>query len=465
MIAATIGKTFLGIFKEKTGKNYSAKDFFEKEYIPLFFNHPKYLMTGGNSPLENPKIPKGTTPSAEERKKRITKTIESIESNRFDASVAIGFPASEDGNNGFQPFSGQTTDLKLPFTVTDKYLTWIGSGFGICLKGALSIYFDDKDIIWKIYEGWKIYRESLNEKSLPQFRGNQIESWNAQWLNFNYDKRLYRKDFDFVRLHNSNVFHVDANVVEINMLLWVKLFFSLSKEFPEKNMIGYVYSLGSKGNTTVGFVPFHFQSASNLFSLYEKLFGKNAALEDASKYEEIFGQEFRKACSCGIIGLKALEPSSLRNKYGCFSDLNLTKPVKSDKKSLQKDYENLVTYRTYKTWLIAMITKNKEELKDYTSKVAEALLEYREKAEKNDRKNIIQLELLVATSKKKFISAVTDILEGVKKDIQSKKSNKNTLEIYKELVDHVHMMSAEDFGYFVVLLKFDYAYQERQLLN
>ncbi len=453
MIAATIGKTFLKTFNEKTGKNYSAKEFFEKEYIPLFFNHPKYLMTGGNSPLENPKIPKGTTPSAEDRKLRIAKTINTIESNRFDASVAIGFPASEGGNNGFQPYSGQTTDIQLPFTISDKYLTWIGSGFGICLKGALSIYFDDVEIIWKIYEGWKVYREALNDKSLPQFRGNQIEAWNAQWLNFNYDKRLYRDDFDFARLHNSNVFHVDTNVVEVNMLTWVKLFFSLSKEFPEKKIIGYVYSLGSKGNTTVGFVPFNFQSATNLLNLYKMLFGENMAIENATKYEEIFGQEFRKACSYGTIGLKALEPSSLRDKYGVYVDLNLSKPTKSDEKTLQKDYENIITYRTYKTWLLAMITKNKEESLEYTAEVAKALHEYRDKASKNDRKNLIDKELLSAKSKKQFLDALVTIVKEVEQE---------SLQVFKTLRDKVHLMSAEDFGYFVVLLKFDYAYAERE---
>ncbi|MFA5691806.1 MAG: hypothetical protein WC918_09180, partial [Bacteroidales bacterium] len=98
MIAATIGRTFLNAWNEKYQKEYSAKEFFENDFIPIFFDHPKYLMTGGNSPLENPKIQwkKGKTLSAEERKDRIEKTLDKINSNSCDASIALGFPASEE---------------------------------------------------------------------------------------------------------------------------------------------------------------------------------------------------------------------------------------------------------------------------------------------------------------------------------------------------------------------------------
>jgi len=456
MIAATIGRTFLKAFNERTGNDYSAKEFFEKEYIPMFFDHPKYLMTGGNSPLENPKIPKGTTPSASERKIRIKKTIAEIESNRFDAGVAIGFPAKEGGNKGFQPYSGQTTDMKLPFLVEDKYHTWIGSGFGIGLKGALSIYFDDIEILWKIYKGWKEYRQALNDKAMPQFRGNQIESWNAQWLNFNYDKRLYRDNFDFARLQNSDVFHVEKSIVEVNMLNWMKLIFSLSKEFPNKELTGYVYSLGHKGNTTIGFIPFHLHSATGLFEIYKRLFGENAAIKDAPNYERIFGKEFRTACKYGVIGLKAFEPSTLRDKYGNYKEVKLAKPKlgkdeEKNKKAIQKDYENIITYRTYKTWLLAMITKNKEENLNYSMEIAEILYEY--KANARVEKKLIDEGLLKAKSKKYFLSELASLIGLIPKEHTQK---------IKDFRDKVYLMNEEEFGYLLVLIKFDYAFVERE---
>ena len=57
MYATTIGRTFfkkLIIVSLKT--EYTAKSFFEDVFVPLFFDHHKYMMTAGNSPLENPKL-------------------------------------------------------------------------------------------------------------------------------------------------------------------------------------------------------------------------------------------------------------------------------------------------------------------------------------------------------------------------------------------------------------------------
>jgi hypothetical protein len=110
-----------------------------------------------------------------------------------------------------------------------------------------------------------------------------------------------------------------------------------------------------------------------------------------------------------------------------------------------------------------MITKNKEESLEYTKEVAEALHVYRNRAKKTDRINLIQTDLLVAKSKKAFINALVTIVEDTKKDITEHDLNDSEVDVYKTLRDRVHMMNSEDFGYFVVLLKFDFAYVEREL--
>jgi hypothetical protein len=412
------------------------------------------------------------TPSSEERKGRIAKTISKLDSLEYDASIAIGFPASE--SKDFQTTSGLVTDIQLPFTVDDKYYSWIGSGFGVCIKGGLSFYFKDEEILWTLFEGWRVYRDILNDKSLVKIRGNQIEAWNAQWLNFSFDNRLYRKDYDFAYLHNIEALTVNENVIEVKTINWSKLFFSISSKIKKPSSTVYIYSLGQT-NTTIGFVPFYFESALTIKSFYKKLFGKNAVLQQANDYEKLFGLELKKACSFGAIGLLALEPQKLRDKYGNFTNLNLTKPKLNPKsgetedafqerkeKAFKKDYENIIYYQTYKTWLLAMITKNKEESLEYTKEVAEALQEYRKRATKTNRINLIQSELLVAKTKKAFINSLVQVVEDTKTDIMKLDLDASVLDIYKNLRDRVHMMNAEDFGYFVVLLKFDFAYTERE---
>jgi hypothetical protein len=98
-----------------------------------------------------------------------------------------------------------------------------------------------------------------------------------------------------------------------------------------------------------------------------------------------------------------------------------------------------------------MITKNKQEDLHYSEEVAIALKKFRADAKKRDRANLIEKDLLQAKTKKQFLDGLASLIKDVEPEL---------LETMKVLRDKVHLMNAEDFGYFLVLLKFDYAYQE-----
>lgn len=455
MIAATIGKTFLKTFNEKTGKNYSAKEFFEKEYFECFYNHPKYMQWVTNSPFVQMKA--GQKPellNTNERIEKLNDLHKKIDDGECDASIAIGFPASE--VKEFATTSGLVTDIDTAIEKEDIYFSWIGGGLGVGIAGGYSIYFDEPEILYDLYKGWHVYRNFLNDSSLNSMRGNQINTWNGQWLSFAYNK-YFRDDFDFTHFQNRNAISVSDKLIEVNTINWSELFFELSNKFFSKTITGYVYSLGQT-NKTLGFYPFHFEKANTLKKYYTTLFGEQAAINKAKDYESLFGIHIKRACELGSIGLQALEPKDLRKYFGNESNLKLLKPKpgndeEKNNKALQKDYENIITYRTYKTWLLAMITKNKEESLEYTAEVAKALHGYRDKASRMDRKNLIDKELLSAKSKKQFLDALVTIVKEVEQE---------SLQVFKTLRDKVHLMTAEDFGYFVVLLKFDYAYAERE---
>jgi len=463
MIAATIGRTFLDAYNERYGKTFSAKEFFDTVYFECFFNHSKYMLWITNSPFVQMKSgQKSHLLQPKERIEKLENLHQKISNGEIDASTAIGFPAAEEKE--FATTSGLVTDIELQIEGEELYLSWIGGGFGIGVAGGYSIFFNKPVILLELYEGWSVYRQYLNDATLSNLRGNQINTWNGQWLNFSYSKH-FRDDFDFVKLCSQNVFSVSDNVIEVNTLSWSELFFNISNQFSNYTFSGYVYSLGQT-NKTLGFYPFYFSQAKKIIDYYKKLFGEQAALDDRQEYELLFGLHIKRACELGSIGLQALEPKDLRKYYGNDSNLKLIKPqiaqkngeseenFKDRKKNTaKKDYENIITFRTYKTWLLAMITKNKEESLKYTAEVALALHEYREGTTKTDRKNLIQSELLVAKTKKSFLDALTTLIKDV---------NENKLEMFKSLRDKVHLMSAEDFGYFVVLLKFDYAFAERE---
>lgn len=462
MIAATIGRTFLKAWNEKYHKQYSVKEFFDKEYFVLFFDHPKYMQWITNSPFVQMK--KGQKPELlthEERLEKLNDLHNKIANGLRDASVAIGFPASEEKE--FATTSGLVTDLRIQSDPDEVYLSWIGGGLGVGISGGYSIFFDNPQILLKLYEGWKVYRRFLNDPTLTKLRGNQINTWNGQWLNFASSEIDYIENPDFGYLSICDIFKQDENVIEVNTIFWTRLYFNLSKILNEETSISYIYSLGQT-NKTIGFTPFRFHQGRSILDIYKILFGENDAISQKKDYENLFGIHIKRACELGAIGLQALEPQGLREYFNKAKMPNYsTSPIirKSGeqlekfedriKRATQIEYEKIISFRTYKTWLLAMITKNKQEDLHYSENVAKVLKKYRAEAKKRDRANLLENELLQAKTKKQFIDGLATLIKDVDPEM---------LDTFKTLRDKVHLMTAEDFGYFVVLLKFDYAYQE-----
>ncbi|MBL0261911.1 MAG: hypothetical protein IPQ10_12795 [Saprospiraceae bacterium] len=150
---------------------------------------------------------------------------------------------------------------------------------------------------------------------------------------------------------------------------------------------------------------------------------------------------FKRACELGSIGLHALRPDGL------------VKYMNENKNISFKNDDDKINYFIYKTWLIAMMSKNKEEVKEYTVELAKTILRYRNSGTKNDRKNLVEKELFEAKSKKGFIEHLTTMVKDL---------DEHDLSQVKNLKDEIHLMTNEEFGYFSTLLKFDYAYLEKQ---
>jgi hypothetical protein len=445
MITTVVGRTFLNAFNKKHKKELKPKEFFVEEYFEVFYNHNKYLMTGGNSAFENPKISwkemaKGIIPyeTLDKRNERFSKFIEKAENANgvFDASIAMGFPASE--AKEFASTSGLVSDIDIPSNEDDIYLSWIGSGLGVGVAGGYSLLFDDAEITLKTYEGWQVYRSYLNNATLDKMRGNQISTWNGQWLSYSLSDS-FDEQFDFSILTEENFFETSKDKIEVNTVSWSKLFFSLSQLHPNASLMAYVYGFGQT-NKTIGFIPFQLKSGTSIKFIYKQLTANDTS-SITKDFETLFGMHIKRACELGSIGLHALRPSGLV-KY-----MNESKNL-----SFKKD-DDKTNYYVYKTWLIAMLNKNKEEITEYTIELAETILRYRNGSKKNDRKNLVEKELFETKSKKGFIEHLTSMI----KDLDA-----IDLKTIKTLKDEVHSMTNEEFGYFSTLLKFDYAFLEKQ---
>ncbi|PLK45905.1 hypothetical protein [Emticicia sp. TH156] len=440
MITTVVGKTFLEAYNAKYEVNKSPKEFFEEVYFELFYNHAKYMQWVTNSPFVQMKT--GQKPELlthTERIEKLENLFEKVENSEPDASFALGFPASE--LKEYASTSGLVSDLVIPTTPDDIYLSWIGSGLGIGVAGGFSILYNDAKITLQTFEGWKIYRKYLEDDGLDKLRGNQINTWNGQWLKYSLDKDEYREDFDFTELTNQKIFAVSETLAEVNTVNWSELFFSLSQLYPQGELTGYVYGFGQT-NKTIGFIPFYLKSGSRIIDIYRQLFGELNT--DKKRFEALFGMHIKRACELGSIGLQALRPEGL------------VKYMKEDKTISLKKEEDTFNYYAYKTWLIAMISKNKDEITDYTLELAETFLEYRNRGSKNDRKTLLE-KLFSTKTKKAFLTNLTEMIEGFEKEEDRLK--------LRNFRNETHLMTNEEFEYFHILLKFDYTFVEKNNKN
>jgi hypothetical protein len=325
MIASAIGKTFLEAFNQKFKLKHTAKSFFDEVFFPCFYNHSKYMQWVTNSPFVQGKKP--SLISEETRRERLATLYEKVADGKIDASTAIGYPASE--LKEFATTSGQVSDLEIDTNEVEVLLTWIGNGFGIGVQGGISIFINHPEVLLKIYEGWENYRRFLNSDALEKLRGNQINTWNGQWLAYTGDKS-YKSDFDFADLDQFGAIKSSTSGLEFTTARWSKVLFGVSKLIKDERVNGYMFSYGQM-NKTLGFCPIQLQAGRKLIHFYTKLFGQNAALTDAKDYENLFGIHIRQACQIGSLGLRALQPESLTEYFRNDKIPNL-KPVQNEEK-------------------------------------------------------------------------------------------------------------------------------------
>lgn len=425
MITPTIGKIFLEAYNKKYGTNYDAKSFFVDVYHPLFFDSNKYMQWVANSPfVQMKKGQKVETLTSDERKEKLQEFIAKVdESKSPDSSIAPGFPASEEKE--FATTSGQVSNLDLSVSKDDYYLSWIGSSLGIGLQGGLSILFSNPEILLDTFDGWKLYRKALNETE--KLKGNQVNTWNGQWLVHRYDKGNYYAEqpmAGFSPFETSK-----EGMMSIATQTWTKLLIGITRQFSSPKMMGYVYSFGQT-NTTLGFIPFNLEHIRRPIELYQRLFGE----DEGRKAEELWGTEkgLRACCQKGAIGIEAMQPKGLK-QY-----MTTDKGVKLPK----YDEKQIISFHTYQIWLLAML--NNQEMWDKSLEFAKALKSYAESGKKGRTTNSRQIdEVLGATNKRSFMDALSNIASDI-----------SGIDCIQEIAMTVNSMPTDNVPYFLTLVRF-----------
>ena len=486
MITAAIGKIFLDAYNEKYGTNYDAKTFFVEVYHPLFFGSNKYLQWVTNSPfvqgLESSKTgeycfkdiikdEKGKTrtfsskkeldkfveDNYSKRKKEIVEIqssnlkqvkilwkLNTLQAKRMldafvskvneknvpDASIAPGYPASEEEN--FAATSCQVTNINIMTSKDEVYLSWLGASLGIGLQKGISILFTEPEILMNLFDGWNLYRTVLNEND--SLKGNQVNTWNGRWLAHRYDGNFNPAQ----PMADISPFEATKDGMSVAIQSWTKVLIGIALHYDRPKMMGYVYSLG-KTNTTIGFIPFNLEHIRKPIQLYAQLFGA----EEGRKAEELWGTGigFKVCCQKGIIGIEAMRPKDL--EYYMIAD-------KGKDIILPKyDEEQIINFHTYQIWLLAML--NNQEMWDKSHSFAKALHDIvtQDKSISTQRKNIVK-SVLSSTTKKNFMSSLENLVPI-----------SDSIGCIEEIAGIVNLMPSDNVPYFLTLVRLHYAFIEK----
>lgn len=444
MYTSYIGRRLLTLYREKTGEDVSARQFFEQQLHPLFYAHKRYLQWVPSSPFAQ-KVAQGSLVAGKtEADIQLATLHHKIATVAPDASFVIGFPAA--GVEGTT--SGQVSGVGPKVGSDEIYCSWIGGALGIGVSGGLSLLLDEDDVLWTLFQGWTHYRTYLEQR--PSMKGNQIDTWNGHWL-------AHALSPLFEAAHPWDEFSIEltdtSGTLSMPTKEWVQVIFSLASHY-KRNLIAYVYSL-AQTNRTVGFVPLHLDGINRVRDLNSKLFLFPEAVQSAGTdallrlYSTYYG--FARACQLGAIGLAAIEPAKLRDYVGGSNYAPKPLSIKTEEAAIQFAFQQI--------WILAML--NNQELYTAADRLAEALHQFTQRNDHRDsgrgKKNLDrQAEGVFVRNRAAFIERLTDILAEAGSQAAS------YLDVFDEAVRQATLMPVDNFPLFIILTRFRYVARQSQ---
>lgn len=438
MYAAHIGRRIVALHNEhrRDGPPLSPRQFFDEVIFPDFFDDETLLMFVNNAPFDQ----------AFMARKRIPMTHEVLAdrlAELHDKLEVLPEPHWHLFIGGYDKgpcdlFSGQITNVERRIDPEESICSWIGAAAGIGVSGGFSLLIDEDNVLLTLQDGWPMYRRYVEKTD--GLGGHQLDTWNGWWLTHrygrHYDERRPLRDFDAT----ANLKKYGRGF-KMSTQDWVKVLFALARRLPERSLTAYVYSIGTKGNKTIGFRQLLLPEVNAFADLYVHLFGEADGVPNpaalAALYQTEFG--FRTACNMGTIGLRAIQPAKLRDYLPMRGGAGKTPaPPKKDDQRL--------TFHLYLTWIIAMLDN-----KDLISLAEEAARTLRAHAKSGTKGRATQKreaeQVLDASGRRAFIDSLTEVVKHGDGEATSQLNS---------LVDAIVAMPASDFPLLLTLMRFKY---------
>ena len=447
MYTAEIGKIIFERWRERVKQpDTTVREYFDGPFFNLFFDDERYLMLANNSKFDQ----------AYKQKKKKPLTAEVRQAALADFHNAIDEVEGREGHlfmggytkNAEDATSSMISRIQGNVDSDEIYYSWLGMAAGIGVKGGVSLLINDPEILDQIVEGWEHYRSFMQKTS--SLKPHQIDTWNGWWLVHRNRLRGYQPDDPLANFPPSGSVTVKNEVAAFNTVDWIKVFFALSDKLGAQRLPAYVYSFGQT-NTSIGFIPIILQDVRKLKELYQQLFGAKDFSREKDTLNELYQTQlgFLTACQMGAIGLRAMEPKDLRKYMSTGSTVG--KSIKTT------DADTAVSFKTYQTWIIAML--NNTELLLGAEKLATELVGT--SPSKRGKKVLDQLvnAVLEASGKRKFIEALTDLLEN--QEFRAQREGKSNT-IFDEMVTEIVAMPSANVPLFLTLLRFKYAFNNQK---
>jgi uncharacterized protein YnzC (UPF0291/DUF896 family) len=425
MYTSYVGRRALDLYSDHMhdGPPLSPKSFFDDVLFPLFFDDGRYLFWPNNAPFAQPKY-SGSREEADVRQEALAETHEKIgEIQRPVGHLFMGGMA----DGPMETTSGQVSAVGASTNSEEAYCSWIGAGCGVGLSGGLSMLIDEDSVLRALLEGWELYRTYLDQT--PGLKGNQITTWNGQWL-------AHRFGWDYHPEDPLRDFDPHVTSTGISTKDWAQLLFALARHLPDRQLTVYLYSLGNT-NQTIGFRKLLLPEVQHMAELHERLFGDVEGVS-ARRLADAFEPAFSiyRACKQGAIGLKALQPDRLRKYMPGRRDSKMPGTTRSENK--------FTRYLIFQTWIIAML--NNEDLIDTTEQLAEALREYAQSDDTTTTTKRTAEQVLEASHRREFLESLSVVI----------KDDATHADLIDEIGDEVVKMPSSDFPLFATLLRLKY---------
>jgi hypothetical protein len=431
MYTSYIGRRFLTLWNARTGRDLSARQFFDEELHPVFFAHDKYLQWVPNSPFAQKVAQKDLVPGTTAAIVQLEKLHRNVRDLAPDASFVIGFPAA--GTTGTT--SGQVSGVGPQVAAEDVYCSWIGGALGVGVSGGLTLLIDQDEVLWTLYEGWARYRALLSQRD--GLKGNQIDTWNGRWLTHAFDPDFNPRS-PLAHFKFDDALDTKDGSSALRTQAWVKVLFALAARYKHR-ITAYVYSL-AQTNRTIGFVPLELDAFESMHQLSQRLFNLSPAIKNwytlSDLYETQFG--FARACQFGSIGLAAIEPAKLQDFL----------PGRDKKLNIKTDP---LQFDIYQLWILAMLSNH--TLDAAATSLASVLLEFTNSDSRGKTTNAQVVKALWGASNRKMFVASLNQLMGKGAD---------AYDVFADIVSKSHDIPSDQFPFFVTLVHFRYLIASRK---